>query len=127
MRGSEVDTEVLSSLVKRKVAESANLREAAKAAGVSPATLSRVQRGGHTPDRDALAAIARWLQVPIDKLLAEPPPVDQTTPEMSTVEKIEVHLRADPNLSAKAAATLADVFRALYEELAARQQGASHP
>jgi transcriptional regulator with XRE-family HTH domain len=114
---SEVNTALLAKLVQRQVARSVNLREAAKEAGVSPATLSRVQRG-HAPDTDALVALARWLQIPIEKVLHDPPAID-TPRDGSTPEKVEVHLRADPVLSAETAARLADVFRALYEEFVA--------
>jgi hypothetical protein len=112
---SEVNTEVLAKLVQRQVASRPNLREAAKEAGVSPATLSRVQRG-HAPDTDALVALARWLQIPIEKLLRDPPDVDVPRPGESTPAKIAVHLRADPMLSADSAEHLAAVFEAVYKE-----------
>jgi transcriptional regulator with XRE-family HTH domain len=115
MRSSEINTDLLSHLVRRQVAQSANLREAAKDAGVSPATLSRVQRG-HAPDADALVALSRWLQISIEKVLFNPPPVDDATRKKSTIDKVEVHLRADPRLSLDTATRLADVFKAVYEQ-----------
>jgi transcriptional regulator with XRE-family HTH domain len=121
MRGREVNADVLSKLVQRRLSQSTNLREAAKEAGVSPATLSRVQRG-HVPDTDALAAIARWLKVPIDQLLSEPPPVDWPKTEGTTMQKVEVHLRADPKLSPEAASRLADVYKMLYEEFVSQNR-----
>ncbi len=116
---SEINTDVLAHLVQRQVASRPNLREAAKEAGVSPATLSRVQRG-HAPDTDALVALARWLQIPIEKLLLDPP--DSERPRHgSTPEKVAVHLRADPMLSADAAERLAAIFEAAYTQFAGRE------
>jgi transcriptional regulator with XRE-family HTH domain len=109
----EIDTDILGRLVRRRIAQSANLREAAQDAGVSAATLSRVQRG-HSPDADALVALSRWLQVPIERVLRHPPIA--STDGVSTLEKVEVHLRADPRLSPETADRLVQVFRAVYEE-----------
>jgi transcriptional regulator with XRE-family HTH domain len=121
-RGSEVRADVLSGLVQRKIAEKGNLREAAIDAEVSAATLSRVQRG-HIPDTDTLAALARWLQVPIEKLLYDPPSVDVPRDEMTTMQKVEVHLRADPDLSPETAIRIAEVWRGIYEQFRAHDVG----
>ena len=121
----EVNTEVLGLLVRRKVERSPNLRDAAREAGVSPATLSRVQRG-HAPDADALVALARWLQTPLEKLLYDPPavaiPEDAPTPE-----KVEIHLRADPKLSPETAVRLADMFRVVYDQFVEADRKATKP
>lgn len=116
-----VNTEVLARLVRLQTEHYANLRDAADAAKVSPATLSRVQRG-HAPDMDALTALARWLQVPVEKLLHNPPVVDRPREGTSTVEKVQVHLRADPHLSAETASRLGEIFEVLYEEFAAHDR-----
>jgi transcriptional regulator with XRE-family HTH domain len=121
---SEVNTQELAALVQRRVARYQNLQAAAKEAGVSPATLSRVQRG-HAPDADALVALARWLQTPIESVLHNPPSVDQRR-QVPTFDKVEVHLRADPRLSPQAASRLADVFRALYDQFVENEE-ASKP
>jgi hypothetical protein len=44
---------------------------------------------------------------------------DQTNaaPESSTPELVEVHLRADKNLSPEAAKALAQMFKAIYEQV----------
>jgi len=121
----EVDTGALAALVRRKVADRGNLREAAKQSGVSPATLSRVQRG-HAPDVDALVALARWLQIPVETVLHRPPIVD-TPREGSTPQKVEVHLRADRKLSPETASRLADIFKAVYEQFAEGEDAARGP
>jgi len=114
----EINTQDLAVLVRRKLSQGTNLRDAAREAGVSPATLSRVQRG-HAPDANALVALARWLQIPIDRVLNNPPRVGASV-QGSTLEKVEMHLRADPRLSAETAGRIAEVFRAVYEQFAER-------
>jgi transcriptional regulator with XRE-family HTH domain len=118
----EVSTEVLAGLVQSRVASYPNLREAAAAAGVSPATLSRVQRG-HAPDADGLVALARWLGVPIERLLRNPPGEAGSHEQRSTVDEIEVHLRADPNLSPEVAKSLAQLVRSVYQHFARPARG----
>jgi transcriptional regulator with XRE-family HTH domain len=112
----EVNGDLLARLVRTQLTEAPNLRQAAKAAGVSPATLSRVQRG-HVPDIDSLVALARWLNTPIEKLL-NAPPVREAPESETTVKKVEVYLRADPRLSPDSATRVADIFKAVYEEFA---------
>src|SRR5262249_47121430 len=117
-----VNTERLAALVRDRVAANSNLREAAKEAGVSPATLSRIQRG-HTPDIDALLALIRWLRIPIEEVLADPPDRGAFWGG-STPEKVAVHLAADPALSPQSAELLARVFTAIYQEFIDREASA---
>jgi transcriptional regulator with XRE-family HTH domain len=97
-----------------------SIREAAAEVGVSAPTLSRVERGHHLPERENLLKIARWVGVRIDQVLY---PGDARRarnravhgPEASTVEAVELHLRADPNLSRADAEALSELFRVAYE------------
>jgi transcriptional regulator with XRE-family HTH domain len=116
----EVNTELLATMVRRRVALCPNLREAAKVAGVSPATLSRVQRG-HAPDTDALVALARWLQIPVEEVLYNPPDIG-VLQKGSTPEKVTLHLRADPVLSTESAEHLAAIFTAVYNDWVDRER-----
>jgi hypothetical protein len=62
----------------------------------------------------------------MEKVLRDPPAVDDPNTKTSTPDKVEVHLRADPKLSAGAAERLTTAFRALYEQFAdseARKDG----
>ncbi len=111
------------------------LEQAAQQAGVSAATLSRLERrhkaARHTdsepsmPDTRTLAAITRWLGVSLERVMdvGTPAPVHQivhqsgeTTPDM-----VEAHLRADRHLDARTAAALGRIFRAAYEQFAQPQ------
>ena len=101
------------------------LRAAAQESGVSASTLSRLERGvaSSLPDADTLAKLADWLNVSIGFLLSEQAKEgDQDEPELTTVEIVEVSLRADKNLSPETAEALAGMFRLLYEQFT-RNQG----
>ncbi len=98
-----------------------SMREAASAAGVSAATLSRVERGDYTPGRENLWKLAAWLGVSVDEiapgaLLGR----HQTEPE-STPEAVALHLRADKNLAPEDARVLDEVFRTAYDALVRRK------
>lgn len=64
----------------------------------------RVEREQHLPERENLLLIARWAGVRIDPVL-HPDDARQLrnqivhSPTASTVEAVEMHLRADKNLS----------------------------
>jgi transcriptional regulator with XRE-family HTH domain len=88
-----------------------NLREAAAASGVSTATLSRVERG-RLPDRDNIFKLIDWLGLGGGEAYAEPHP-----PGAGTLEAIELHLRADKELSRDDADALSQMVRLAYERL----------
>jgi transcriptional regulator with XRE-family HTH domain len=99
--------------------EGVGLRAAARDSGVSASTLSRIERGGATsyPDAETIAKLASWLNVPIGTLLGEQDQQDSADePNLSMPEFVEVHLRADKNLSPKTAQALANMFRMLYDQ-----------
>jgi transcriptional regulator with XRE-family HTH domain len=98
----------------RRHALGISLRAAAAAAGVSAATLSRVERGDYMPERDNLFRLLRWVGAPAAAPgeHAEPHP-----PGAATMEAIELHLRADKDLSAADAETIAQMVRLAYDRL----------
>jgi len=110
----------ISALVKAKRREKKQgLRAAALECGLSPSTLSRLERGASSslPDADTLAKLAHWLEVSVGFLLLEQNQEgDEGGPELTTPEVVEVHLRADKRLSPKTAEALAEMFRILYEQ-----------
>lgn len=111
--------EHLSELIRRKrLMEGLSLRKAAAQCNVSVATLYRAEKAEGVPDTKTLTSIAGWLNVPLDEFLLTGTERDAKKAEqasLSTPEVVEVHLRADKNLSPETAAALADVFRAAYE------------
>lgn len=117
----------LADLIKRKrLMEGLSLRKAASQCSISVATLYRAEKADGVPDTKTLASIASWLNVPIDQfLLAGTAEGDSSASgqcSMSTPDMVEVHLRADKNLSPETAAALAEVFRAAYEHFSKRSK-----
>lgn len=112
----------ISAFIKAKRREKGyGLRAAAEESGLSPSTLSRLERGvsSSLPDADTLTKLAAWLNVSVAHLLSEEAQeTAQVTPELTTPEVVEVHLRADKRLSPKTAQALARMFRLLYEQFA---------
>jgi transcriptional regulator with XRE-family HTH domain len=103
-----------------------SIRQAAAETGVSAPTLSRVERGAHLPERENLLKLARWAGIRID------PDVHTGTrarnravhdPGASTLEAVELHLRADKNLGRADADALTEMFRVAYEHLASKTKG----
>lgn len=106
---------------KRRENHDQPLREAADKAKISAATLSRLERGlsPTLPDATTLNKLARWLGVSVSDLLQEHDASSKASPPENTLpEYVEVHLRADKNLSPKTAQALANMFKALYEQAA---------
>src|SRR4051794_7612357 len=98
---AQVDPVALARAVKAKrQAEGLSLRQVSELLGVSPSTLSRVEGGGHLPDRENLLKLARWTSL---ALIEEQRPRRNRavhSPDASTMEAIELHLRADKQIEA---------------------------
>lgn len=100
-----------------------SIREAAGEIGVSAPTLSRVERG-HLPERESLLRLARWVGVRIDPALRNDDERRNQLvhePSTSTVEAVELHLRADNNLNKDDAEALTEMFRLAYDALSAKR------
>jgi transcriptional regulator with XRE-family HTH domain len=101
-----------------------SIREAAEEVGVSAPTISRVERG-HLPERENLLRLARWAGLRIDPVLHDNARQARNAlvhgPNASTVEAVELHLRADKNLSRGDAETLSEMFRLAYDALSEKQ------
>jgi transcriptional regulator with XRE-family HTH domain len=89
-----------------------SLRKAADEVGVSPATLSRIERQAGVPDLPTLDRLIQWLELDRASVLSSEAPTATDTPEA-----VDVLLRADPKLDPKTARALAAVFRSAYQEL----------
>lgn len=110
------------------------LQEAAEQSGVSPATLSRLERrsnvgaGGKsvpTPDVRTLDAVTRWLGVALSGTGFAPTassPSVMTLAADSVPNAVEAHLRADRNLDPKTAEELAQMFRNIYSAYVGRSR-----
>jgi transcriptional regulator with XRE-family HTH domain len=113
---SPIDPSELATRVRARRRERAiSLRAAAAEVGVSAATLSRVERGDYLPERDNLFRLLQWVGAPT----GEPPPgtAEPHAPGAATMEAIELHLRADKDLTPDDAETIAQMVRLAYERL----------
>lgn len=97
----------------RRHARGVSLRAAASECGVSAATLSRVERGDYLPDRDNLFRILEW----IGGASGPAGPAEPHPPGAATMEAVELHLRADKDLSPDDAETIAQMVRLAYDRL----------
>lgn len=108
----------LGQYIKRKrERERLSLRAVAKQTEVSASTLSRIENGTGIPDTETLAHLARWLNIPFERVVTggnskESPIVYY--PKESLPDIVAAHLRADPNLTSEQARALEDVFRIAY-------------
>jgi transcriptional regulator with XRE-family HTH domain len=92
-----------------KVAEKRShrgIREVAKEIGISPATLSRIERG-YLPDLETFSKVCRWLQVDPGEVLGV------TQPRAST-PKVAVHFRKAAALAPRTAQALAQMVLAAH-------------
>lgn len=101
----DISLEDLGLEIKRKRGNS-GIRETAKAIDISPATLSRVENGKQ-PDLETFKKICKWLDVDAGAILgcSKDEKIDS-----SANQSLSVHLKADKNLSPKAASALASMI-----------------
>jgi transcriptional regulator with XRE-family HTH domain len=112
-----VDIEQLQTLVKaHRERLGLSLRAAAEQADVPFNTLARVEKG-HLPDLANFRRIVLWLGLAPERFFQPPMFRVENTPEI-----IASQLAQDPNLTAAAAETIADVVRELYGTLAAKDR-----
>ncbi|MHC5827480.1 MAG: helix-turn-helix domain-containing protein, partial [Nostoc sp.] len=85
--------------------------EAALEIGVSPSTLSRVERG-QPPDLSSFTALCNWLDIPPSALFN-----NSEDKPLSVPEAIALQLQSDKNLDPATANILAILIKAAYREL----------
>ena len=111
----------LAPLVQKRRGER-GLREAAAEIGISPATLSRVERG-KLPDIETFSKLCTWLKVDPSEILgvqrAGPPRSDAASATTGRPAPA-VHFRAKSALSPQAAKDLAQLILAAQDEMARR-------
>lgn len=82
------------------------IREVAKEINVSPATLSRVERG-YMPDIDTFRKICNWLNVDPGEILG-------TKPQVAAAPLAAVHFRKDQAVAPETAQALAKLILAVH-------------
>ncbi len=85
------------------------IREVAQEIGISPATLSRIERG-KVPDLETFRRICAWLRIDPGEVLGRP---ESETPEGHSSEPVpSVHFKADRAINPRAAKALAAMILA---------------
>jgi transcriptional regulator with XRE-family HTH domain len=121
--GLAVDPAQLATRVRAKRdAERLSLRAAAKVLGMSAATLSRVESGDHLPERDHLLRLADWAGMPLGTHGGRSRTTDVHGEDASTVEAVELHLRADKDLDPDDAEILVQLVRTAYDRMSKRRR-----
>lgn len=102
------------------------LRAVADATGVSASTLSRIENGTCQPDAENIARLTNWLKMPVERFVGgangkgkEQPVI--YFPQEAMPDIVEVHLRADKNLSPESASALAELFRVAYTQFSKQE------
>ena len=103
-------------LDEKRKSEDISWRQLARAAGISPSTLTRMAQG-RRPDVDSFGALTRWLGQPADVFLARR---SCAPPEPEPFAVISTLLRARRDLSTESAEALEDIIRVAYERLRER-------
>ncbi len=91
-------------------------KDVAKAAHVSPSTLTRLAQGKR-PDVDSLAALVDWASLRADDFVRRV----HGEPEPDPVAAISTYLRADRSLTPEAAEAIAKVVKATYDAVAPKR------
>jgi transcriptional regulator with XRE-family HTH domain len=104
----------------KREAKELSLRAAAKSLGMSAATLSRVESGEHLPERDHLLRLADWAELPLGTETRRRRNRLVHGDHASTVEAVELHLRADKNLDPDDAEILVELVRTAYDRMSKR-------
>lgn len=85
-------------------------KQVAREAGVSASTFTRIAQGKR-PDVDSLAALVSWSGLHADDFVIRPHDAPACPDAMT---RISAYLRADAQLSSRAAAAIEEVLRATY-------------
>ena len=104
----------------KRAAQKLSLRAAADLLGMSAATISRVESGEHLPERDHLLLLADWAGVPLGNNPRRRRNQLVHGDDATTVEAVELHLRADKNLDPDDAELLVQLVRTAYDRMSKR-------
>jgi transcriptional regulator with XRE-family HTH domain len=120
---SLVDPVELATRVKAKRnSDGLSARAAAKLLGMSAATISRVESGEHLPERDHLFRLADWAGVPLGASTSKDRNDLVHGRNASTIEAVELHLRADGNLDPDDADLLVQLVRTAYDRMSHKKK-----
>jgi len=110
---SNIGLQILSRKLLRKRGDR-GIREVAKEIGISPSTLSRIERG-HLPDIETFGKVCKWLNLDPSRILGI-----KTSSEKSS--KMSVHFRKEKTLKPETAEALAELILAAQRALLASEE-----
>ena len=102
---AEISLDVLVERIKQKRG-GRGIRQAAEEIGISPATLSRVERG-NLPDLETFKRICKWVEIDPREVLGLEP----------TAPVVRVHFKKESTLQEKTAKALADLILAAQDQM----------
>jgi transcriptional regulator with XRE-family HTH domain len=105
----------------KRSSDGLSARAAAKLLGMSAATISRVETGKHLPERDHLLRLADWASVPLGATARAQRNDLVHGHNASTIEAVELHLRADENLDPEDADLLVQLVRTAYDRMSTKK------
>ena len=112
-------------LRKKRERDGLSLRDAARETNISAATLSRIENQNGIPESENLARLAEWLNIPLERIMGgTSPSANQVVLRKgeSTPDVVEVHLRADKNLTPETAKALSEMFRLAYDQFSKKRR-----
>lgn len=103
---------LIAALDAERRAKGLSWRQLAKAAGISPSTLTRMQQG-KSPDVNTFSALTRWLNVPAERFYAaRPSRPDQRDDPMAVISTL---LRGKKKMNPKAMSALQELVNAAFK------------
>ncbi len=108
----------------QRTAAQISLRALADKAGVSNPYLSQIERGLRRPSAAILAQIADGLSISAESLLVRAGILRAA--DLPEAREVTDAIRADPNLTERQKASLAEIYRAFLHESQSARQGAQH-
>lgn len=103
---------MIAALDSERQAKNLSWRQIAKAAGISPSTLTRMQQG-KSPDVNTFTALSRWLNIPAEKFYAEQSRGTHGREDPMAV--VSTLLRGQKKMSPKALAALQELVNAAFK------------
>jgi transcriptional regulator with XRE-family HTH domain len=102
---------MIAALDSERRAKNLSWRQIAKATGVSPSTLTRMQQG-KSPDVNTFTALSRWLNIPAEKFYTDKSRTIHTTEDPMAV--VSTLLRGQKKMNPKALAALQELVNAAF-------------
>jgi len=116
-------TELGHYIKRKRETERLSRRAVARQTQVSASTIARIEAGKGIPDTPTLARIARWLNIPFERVVTGGDSMQAARffiPRESVSDIVAAHLRADRNLTLQQARALEDMCRIAYDQLVSK-------